>query len=131
MRTRQQAMLMAAFEHVTAARHQANGRQDFVRTYGNLCHRFPILVRTNGLCQALAFIESKAAGEGAVAQAHALFRDHVGANLDVPERTLPSVHAAGIDAVAYLHATRKLLQRAIYYKRFAVSVLGESGGEPE
>jgi CRISPR-associated protein Cmr5 len=57
------------------------GKPEQVRTiYGNLCHEFPVLVRTCGLCQAIAFCADKAqSDENARAEAYRLLLKHMSA----------------------------------------------------
>lgn len=93
-----------------------------VRTiYGGLCHSFPVLVRTCGLCQALAYSRDKA-GDGSKDRnkAHALLLAHVGSVLGAAD-PVEAVRAA--DASDYIHHTRRVLGAWVYFKRFAVSIL--------
>jgi len=55
-RTRQQRLMQTALDHVD----EVKGKGEGVRSiYGGLCHRLPVLIRTCGLCAALAFVHSK------------------------------------------------------------------------
>lgn len=92
------------------------------RIYGGLCHSFPVLVRSCGLCQALAYSQAKAAaGEGPRRRAHELLLCHVGILLESPDDPLGRVREA--EVVEYMLATRRVLGAWIYFKRFAVSIL--------
>lgn len=87
--------------------------------YGVLCHRFPVMARTCGLCQAVAFSAAKAAGgSGDLARAHQRvledLRDCLG--VDIGE-------IARADVGTYMLYTRRVLAAWVFYKRFAVSIL--------
>lgn len=104
----------------------ANERDEQVKKiYGGLCHQFPVMVRTVGLAQTLAFHASKAGAEGdagARKKAHRLLLKHVGELLG--NGTNGAVERVQtLDTWAYLHDTRRVLAVWIYFKRFAVSVL--------
>lgn len=88
--------------------------------YGGLCHSLPVMVRTCGLCQALAFAESKGSGDGSRAMAHRLILKHVG-ELIGQQDPLAAVREA--DTVQYMLYTRRVLSAWIYFKRFAESIL--------
>lgn len=102
------------------------------KIYGGLCHKFPILVLTCGLCQAVAFVESKTVGIDADrVQAYKLLRKHVAALLDLPLAELQeNVRDSSLND--YMRYTRRIRQAWVYYKRFAVSLLKvESGAAVE
>lgn len=62
--TRQQAYLAMALRHVQDVHAAIHPNQPQTKKtadiYGGLCHSFPILVRADGLCQAVAFAVAKA-----------------------------------------------------------------------
>lgn len=91
------------------------------KIYGGLCHQFPVMVRTVGLGQALAFSAAKAAGDGERARAHQKLLEHVGKLLEIQSGVLERVQNAS--AAEYMHMTRRVLSAWVYFKRFAVSVL--------
>jgi CRISPR-associated protein Cmr5 len=123
IQTKAQQDLVRAAELVSQV---AKKEEEVRKIYGGLCHSFPILVRTCGLCQALAFHKDKATppagGSKPRDQAHKLLLDHVAALLgDVGGDPLEVVRKEG--AVAYMRHTRRVLSGWIYFKRFAVSIL--------
>jgi CRISPR-associated protein Cmr5 len=94
------------------------------RIYGGLCHGFPVLVRTCGLAQAVAFHLAKSAGETKRAKAHHLLLRHVAELVSsnaTPEGLVDAIRNA--DTLEYMRQTRQVLDAFIYFKRFAVSVL--------
>lgn len=117
--TRQQRYMTLAFEHISAVK-EKKGEAGAI--YGGLCHTFPVLVRTCGLCQALAFVEAKAAGGGDRGVAYTLLRDHVAAVLGQnTDGLLKAVRTAPV--ADYMRHTRTVIDAWIFYKRFAVSIL--------
>ena len=126
--TRQQHHMSLALDHIT----EVAGHPEGVRTiYGGLCHSFPILVRSCGLCQALAFVAAKAAPSTERGTAHTLLRGHIAAAFALqPGKLLDTIRAA--EMPAYMRHTRTVLDAWIFYKRFAVSILKvESAHEGE
>jgi len=118
--TRQQRHMAMAFEHLTEVKREQSERTRTI--YGGLCHSFPVLVRTCGLCQALAFVEAKVAGGGDRGRAYGLLYRHVAALLGRPEgEPLDMIRQAS--ATDYMRHTRTILGAWIFYKRFAVSIL--------
>lgn len=117
--TRQQRYLSQARQNVETMR---NAPPKVRRVYGGLCHKLPILVRTNGLCQTVALVEAKSSGTSEQARAYQALREHVG---DLLGLSGDGVVAAVRDAelTRYVRYTRALLEGWTYYKRFAVSIL--------
>ncbi len=119
MKTRaQQDMELAAKLVQEVSSHDKRTQQ----TYGGLCHSFPVMVRTCGLCQAVAFSKAKA-GEGKEPgeNAHSLLLKHVAEILSVQGDLLQAVRDAS--ASDYMLYTRRILSAWVYFKRFAESIL--------
>lgn len=135
--TRQQAHLMRAMDHITAVSHAP---QPVREIYGGLCHTFPAMVRTNGLCQALAFVAEKQHGWNDQhpkprAVAYHRLLEHVGATLDVrhaggqaPLDQAVLTEVRGAPLLTYMRYTTLVLEAWVYYKRLAVSVLDVQAG---
>lgn len=106
------------------------------KIYGGLCHRLPVLVRQNGLCQTLAYIEAKATGKDGVdrVEAYRRIRHHIATVLRiiddraVPDGQLLNKVASG-SLAEYRLWTMFVLSAWVYYKRFAISILGVEGPE--
>lgn len=133
--TRSQRYLDLALRHVEAIRDDTSPDDDRRRIYGGLCHTFPVLVRTNGLCQTLAFIAAKSAADDTEpsdqAQAYRDLSGQVAEVLGIEGDPLRTVRRAGLSD--YMRYTRTILDAWVYYRRFAVSVLkvdAGSKGEP-
>ena len=125
--TRQQRDLTAALENVSQL---VGDDKETRRIYGGLCHSFPILIRTNGLCQTLAFVHEKKSGGDNRARAYQRLWAHVADTIGQNEETLLN-HVRSVPTTRYLHDTRRLLDAWVYYKRFAAAILGVKPGEGE
>lgn len=124
LRTRAQEDMLLAEELVTEVYEKE--KKPVHTIYGGLCHQFPVLVRTCGLCQALAFsaAKAKAGEEGDRQRAHALLLEHVGRVLHLPQEAQElCAEVAGADASQYMFYTRRVLSAWVYFKQFAVSIL--------
>lgn len=129
----QQRYLDTALTHVEEVRAKDPKTQ---RVYGGLCHTFPIMVRTNGLCQALAFVLEKkgeatrhdSGREKPQAVAYACLWSHAAEVIGIGETGLLA-RLRTADTATYLRDTRRILDVWVYYKRFAVSVLNVQPGE--
>jgi len=140
MATRQQRMMAKAIADVQQV---LQADEPVQQIYGRLCHKFPVLVRTCGLCQAMAFIETKVPASGTAPgewkpreRAYHTLRQHVfgllqaeGHGAGIADVTALSAGIAGTtnrpgwDMYTYTLATRLLLRGWIFYKRFAQSIL--------
>jgi CRISPR-associated protein Cmr5 len=124
MSTRAQKQLSKAAELVG----QVETQPDKIKNiYGGLCHSFPVMVRTCGLCQAIAFSFDKMTPTSDAKSdhnvAHELLLQHVSTILgfDGPATLLERVRED--DAAKYMLYTRQVLGAWTYFKRFAVSIL--------
>lgn len=131
-KTRAQKNLIFAEKRVSEVETAAaakNAPDKLGKTYGGLCHNFPVLIRTCGLCQAVAFSEAKAAGddEKVIPRAHKMLLKHLGEFLSENgfalqgRSALETIRTA--DAMTYMLMTRQILAAWIFFKRFAVSIL--------
>ncbi|MGH9176739.1 MAG: type III-B CRISPR module-associated protein Cmr5 [Vicinamibacterales bacterium] len=124
VRTRQQRDLEIAVRHIREVQTSPMTQTERDR-YGGLCHTFPILVLTNGLCQAVAFLADKGANkpEGA----HRTLLGHVAELLEIDRSNLLSAiqNAAVLDYIRY---SERIIEAWVFYKRFAVSMLDVDAG---
>jgi len=102
-------------------RHRSAKREDTKGRYQSLCQEFPVMVRTMGLCQTLAFCESKKGIEKGLPEAHSILLEHVGKILRTEGNLLHRVQ--GASATEYMHFTRRVLDSWVFFKRFSKSVL--------
>lgn len=123
-RTREQMYAADIFERVAAI------PQAERKAYGVQAHRLPILIRTAGLAQALAFAATRGVAAGRLLDdlAATLGRGN-GAALQATARG-----TAGQSLTEYAMLTRETLTALLWYKRFAQTVLdvrdaGAEGGD--
>ncbi|MBF6593297.1 MAG: type III-B CRISPR module-associated protein Cmr5 [Thermaceae bacterium] len=109
-------------------KHESGKRDGTKGRYQSLCQEFAVMVRTMGLCQTLAFCESKKGSGGGLPEAHDILLNHVKKILgfqiqdDLPrDGLLQRIQDAS--ASEYMHHTRRVLEAWVYFKRFAKSVL--------
>ena len=102
------------------------------KKYGTMAHKLPVLVRTAGLAQALAFVECR----GSEGEGQKLLLDHLAAAVgQAPRNTLLNAsRTAGLRE--YRRLTHEVLAALEWYKRFAESVLDvlpgdEPGGDDD
>lgn len=102
--------------------------------YGSMAFTLPVLVRTAGLAQALAFVESRKK------DTYNQLLDHLAkvVMVDAADKTKDRFveKSRSADSEEYMYITRRTLLALKWYKRFAQSVLGitgttdsEAGGE--
>lgn len=96
--------------------------------YGGMAHRLPVLVRTAGLAQALAFVKARGKPR------HHLLLHHLALAV-LPRETEPvkdnqestiqilSGRSRAVQLGAYMYLTGQVLDALLWYKRFAESVL--------
>jgi len=105
------------------------------KRYGSMAYTLPILVRTAGLAQALAFVESKSKKDSNHPYTYLLnhLAEVVINNKNGSEFAKQSREA---DLQEYMYLTRRTMLALKWYKRFAESVLGikstdqiDDGGE--
>ena len=122
--SRQQAYFGRAYQDVQSVKTNDHISCDAKQIYGGLCHTVPVLVRVNGLCQTVAYVEAKARGENDRARAYRELRGHLAGVIGAPG--MPGSladHVRTAEQADYVRATRAVLAAAVYYKRFAVSIL--------
>lgn len=97
-----------------------NRDQTFKTRYGSLAHRLPVMIRTAGLTQALAFLNARGKTEGEQLLsdlAHSL--GMTAEQLMTRSRTAP--------VLEYMRLTQQSLRVLLWYKRFAQTILGVDG----
>jgi CRISPR-associated protein Cmr5 len=123
MQTRDQQLAAQIFEKVCKVAEFSDSDR---KKYGSMAHKLPVLIRTAGLVQALAFVDAR----GEKAQ-HTLL-DHVAQVIGFNERRelLDKSRTAALNE--YMHLSQQVMNALLWYKRFAQSVLGvEQGAEAE
>jgi CRISPR-associated protein Cmr5 len=112
MKTLEQEMAGLVYAKVKAFEGKTDAKQ-----YGAMAHKLPILVRTAGLAEALAFVESRGKDP-----AKALLNDLAQVVSAVEkEKFLEQSRAAPMQEYVYL--TRRTMLALKWFKRFSQSVL--------
>jgi CRISPR type III-B/RAMP module-associated protein Cmr5 len=129
MQTRQQRDALQALEDVREVLEKGD---EFKKSYATAVHRFPFLIRQNGLQQTLAFYAGKAKAkeennQKAEATAEGLFLDQILTTLSLRDTGSTPVNIlkklAQADLQSYMLHTRRCLEMALWYRRFVESVL--------
>lgn len=125
MLTRKQNDAIRALTHIEQIK--ATDKK-IIQDYCILVNRFPIMVRQNGLQQALGFIKGKSGGNNNGAEDR--FLAHIAEMLRLPNNNLiDTVLNPGLER--YQYYTRRCLESAVWYRRFSESVLGvDASGQP-
>ena len=116
--TRDQQYAASIYRQVTAF--QANHNEAEQRRYGSLAHKLPILIRTAGLAQALAFVDAR---DNAASKQ---ILDDLGKVVGAGGRAgllAASRGSADQPLVEYMALTRETLTALLWYKRYAQSLL--------
>ncbi|HRV94358.1 MAG TPA: type III-B CRISPR module-associated protein Cmr5 [Anaerolineae bacterium] len=111
MQTRDQKYAAKIYEQVSAL--PENDHQK----YGTMSHKLPILIRTAGLVQALAFVEAR--GE----EAQKKLLDHIAIVVGVDDRANLLRQSRTAALSDYMNLTQQVLTALLWYKRFAQSIL--------
>ncbi len=102
---------------------RVNNNATFQNRYGALAHRMPMLIRSAGLAQALAFIDARGKVEG-----QALLDDVAFAVLGRADRQLLMQQSRESSLLAYMHLTQQTLDALLWFKRFAQTILKVEAG---
>ena len=123
MQTRDQELAARILEQVS----EIAGRSETSRRkYGSMAHKLPVLIRTAGLVQALAFVDAR--GESV----HHTLLDHIAKVVGFDGRSNLLDRSRTAALTEYMGLSQQIMNALLWYKRFAQSVLGvEQGTEPE
>ncbi len=121
MQTRAQKDLALAHKLVSGVQEQhPEPKNETKSIYSQLCKQFPVMVLQSGLCQTLAFHTDKAKKGDARAKAHEHILQHAAKIMGVINAL---DEAQKVNAITYIHHTRRILEAWVFFKRFAVSAL--------
>ena len=115
MITRDQQRAQTALDHVQAL--AATLHDD----YGRMAHKLPILIRTAGLAQALAVVETRGK------DGHKKLLKDLSKNVLNNDGLLEKSRSA--DLLKYMQLTNEVLACCLWYKRCAQSVLNIEAGD--
>lgn len=133
MRTREQEYAMAVFTQVTAVKTQYGENAVFCKKYGAMAHKLPVLIRTAGLAQTLAFLETrKGSAETRQSNPYArLLNDLAAVAGKAAGKTTGAAlaqYSREAPLGAYMRLTQQALAALVWYKRYAESVLNVQAG---
>ena len=125
LRTREQQYAADIFERVERVGQRYEKKPAERRKYGSMAHKLPVLVRTAGLAQALAFVDAR--GEEVHRQLLLDLAETVGYSA---AKSLIG-DSRGLAFYEYMRLSQKVMAALLWYKRFAQSVLGVEAGEDD
>lgn len=117
MQSREQQFAKDIYEQVKAYSVQYPHDSEERKKYGSMAHKLPILVRSAGLVQALAFVHSRGKAPHKELLVH-LAQVVAGMNADM---LLKKTREAELPE--YIYLTERTMLALKWYKRFAQSVL--------
>lgn len=117
MPTLQQRLAQEAYRAVEDRRAAHAGDE-----YKRVCQTFPALVHNGGLCQAVAFLQSKVSDQRGQVQ-HYL--DDLAGVLGM-ESSVLAAHSREAEVLAYQRLTQHVLSAATWLKRYAEALLPSS-----
>ena len=122
IQTRDQEYAVDAFNRVKTVKPLPRTACD---RYGSMAHKLPILIRTAGLAQALAFVIARGKGEH-----KRLLKDLA---LTLKQQNGENLAETAMNAALseYIYLTQQALAALLWYKRFAQSVLDVQPGIEE
>ncbi len=119
LQTRDQKYAVDAYNRVKTVHETARDR------YGSMAHKLPILIRTAGLAQALAFVNARGKEE------HKRLLNDLALTLKQQNRENLAETAMNAPLSEYIYLTQQALAALLWYKRFAQSVLDVQPGIEE
>lgn len=112
-KTRDQWMAETVYQKIAPLKaHEAEAKK-----YGSLAHKLPVLIKTAGLTQALAFVEARGGEEGKTLLTH-IAQVVNQKDLDTLQKAVRTA-----ELQAYIRLTQEILAALVWFKRFAQSVL--------
>lgn len=119
MKTRDQEFASDVVQKVSAVKKNLN--KDECNRYGSMAHQLPILIRSSGLAQALAFLETRDT------KGHRQLLSDLEATVNLPGTLVQKARALPLNE--YMHLTRQVMAALLWYKRFAQSILDIKPGD--
>lgn len=118
MRTLEQEFAGRVYRVVLA---QENNAQEHQKRYGAMAQKLPVLIRSAGLAQALAFVDAKATGSNA--QPYHQLLDDLANVLEFDNRDDLLRRSREADLPEYTALTRRAILALAWFKRFSQSIL--------
>src|SRR5579885_2385277 len=122
MQTRDQKYAVDVYEKVSQIRKEG---KTVYKGYGAMAHKLPVLIRTGGLMQALAYVDAR----GKDPQKKLL--QDLAETVGKPDAAALLKRARESEMSEYMLLTHQVIDALLWYKRFAQSVLDVDAGEDE
>lgn len=126
MRTLNQEYAADAYRRVQRVYDDTEKGEEYQKKYGTMAHKLPVLIHTAGLVQALAFVAAKGKKTPAWRQYLEDVAKTVNGQFDA-KKLLEESRQAELNS--YILLTRHVSQAALWYKRFAESILKVEASE--
>lgn len=114
MQTRDQRYATKIYTQVQEIKQQEKAERD---KYGSMAHKLPVLIRTAGLAQALAFVAARGSG------AQKMLLRHLAEVVEAGDQDELLQRSRSANLVDYMRLTQQVMDALVWYKRFAQSVL--------
>jgi CRISPR-associated protein Cmr5 len=115
MRTRDQQYAMTAYDRVKEW--ESKKDQPSAKSYGSMAHTLPILIRTAGLAQALAFVDARKN------EAQKKLLDDLAKTIGQKDKDTLLAKAITYPLGDYMRLTQQTMAALLWFKRFAQSIL--------
>lgn len=119
--TREQRQADGVFKLVNTVKTQKDSA--YARSYGSMAHKLPVLIRSAGLAQALAFVAARPDSQ----QPQKDLLGDLALVLMYPDAQSLCVSSRQLPLGSYMRLTQEALAALLWFKRFAQSVLGVEG----
>lgn len=124
MQTRDQKLAAAVYERVANVKEAPDKKDSYRTEYGSMAHKLPVLIRTAGLAQALAFVQARGNKD-----AHKKLLDDLAAVISAQNGETLATTSRTAPLPDYMRLTQHALAALLWFKRFAQSVLEVEPGE--
>jgi CRISPR-associated protein Cmr5 len=127
MKSRAQRYSSTAFSQIElfAGNLTDDQRETAKKKYGSMAHKFPVLVRTAGLAQAVAFVEARGNDD------QRALMNHLAITVGKTDRKALYEATRNAGLLEYMLLTRQVLEASVWFKRFAESVLDVQAGDAD
>lgn len=119
MQTREQEYAVKVLKQVS----NLHKPKEYLDQYGSMAHQLPVLVRSAGLAQALAFVEARGK------DAHKDLLNDLAQVVGYGDGKTLAAKSRTAELTDYMLLTERILAALVWYKRFAQSVLDVAHGE--
>lgn len=121
MKSREQEFAAAIYPQVQSVLEKKS--ESDKKKYGSMAHKLPILIRTSGLAQAIAFVESRGL------EPHKELLHHLASVVTQEPSDAFAKRCRDAELADYMALTEQTMLALTWYKRFAQSVLDVDASE--